>query len=175
MSPSTIRIIVLSLVLFMVAAGAMAFMLLQSQQQGEQLVAQLATLDEQRAQEESYYRLRRIAEESADDRTQLRSYFFSSESESIDFLNTVERLAPEAGVTLKTDSLNLIEDAKDGTQWVEIGFSFEGSRNRVQNFLTVLEELPYVAKIVTVNMTATNQTKWQSQVTMRVRVLTYDE
>jgi hypothetical protein len=153
----------------------MVFMLLQSQQQGEQLVAQLATLDEQRAQEESYYRLRRIAEESAADRTQLRSYFFSSESESIDFLNTVERLAPAAGVTLKTDSLNLIEDVKDGTQWVEIGFSFEGSRSRVQNFLTVLEELPYVAKIVTVSMTATNQSRWQSQVTMRVRVLTYDE
>jgi len=175
MSPSTIRIIGISLVLFIAATGALAFMLLQSQQQGEQLVAQLATLDEQRAQEESYYRLRRIAEESADDRTQLRSYFFSSESESIDFLNTVERLAPAAGVTLKTDSLNLIEDAKDGTQWVEIGFSFEGSRSRVQNFLTVLEELPYVAKIVTVSMTATNQARWQSQVTMRVRVLTYDE
>lgn len=165
----------ISLVLFIVATGAMVFMLLQSQQQGEQLVVQLATLDEQRAQAESYYRLRRIAEESADDRTQLRSYFFSSESESIGLLNTVERLAPEAGVTLKTDSLNLIEDAKDGTQWVEIGFSFEGSLSRVQNFLTVLEELPYVAKIVTVSMVARNQAKWQSQVTMRVRVLTYDE
>jgi len=175
MRPSTIRITVISIILFAAAAGAMTFMLLQSKQQGEQLIEQLVTLDEQRAQEESYYRLRRIADESADNRTQLRSYFFSDESESIDFLNTVEKLAPEAGVILKTDSLNLIEDAKDGTQWVEIGFSFEGSRSRVQNFLTILEELPYVAKIVTVNMIATNKTTWQSQITMRIRVLTYDE
>jgi|AntRauTorckE6833_2_1112554.scaffolds.fasta_scaffold03102_10 hypothetical protein len=175
MSPSTLKITVVSIVLFIVSTAAFVFMLIQSQQQGEQLVAQLTTLDEQRAQEESYYRLQRIAEESTADRAQLSSYFFSSESESIDFLNMVERLAPEAGVTLETDTLNLVEDAEDDKQWVEIGFSFEGSRSRVQNFLTILEELPYVTKIIRVNMVATSQSQWQSQVIMRVRVLTYDE
>jgi hypothetical protein len=68
-----------------------------------------------------------------------------------------------------------VEDAEDDKQWVEIGFSFEGSRSRVQNFLTILEELPYVTKIIRVNMVATSQSQWQSQVIMRVRVLTYDE
>jgi len=175
MSPSTIKIIATAVTLFVISTGALLFMLFQSQQQGEKLVAQLATLDEQRAQEESYFRLRRIAEESTADRAQLNSYFFSSESESIDFLNRVEQLAPEAGVTLETDSLTLVEDAADQKQWVEIGFAFAGSRNRVQNFLTILEELPYVSKIVSVNMVTSNQTSWQAQVVMRVRVLTYDE
>lgn len=175
MSPFTIKITVVSIVLFIVSTGAFVLMLLQSQRQSEQLATQLETIDEQRAQEESYFRLQRIAEESATDRLQLSSYFFSSESESIDFLNMVENLAPETGVTLETDTLNLIEDAEDGKQWVEIGFSFEGSRNRVQNFLRILEELPYVAKIMKIEMSATSQSKWESQVTMRVRVLTYDE
>jgi hypothetical protein len=87
----------------------------------------------------------------------------------------VERLAPETGVTLETNSLNLVTEPESEKQWVEIGFSFAGSRNRVQNFLTILEELPYVTKIETVNMVASDQAKWQAQIIMRVRVLTYDK
>jgi len=91
-------------------------------------------------------------------------------------LNMVEQLAPEAGVTLETNSLNLIEgtESEDEKQWVEMGFSFEGSRSRVQNFITILEELPYVLKVITVDIVAADQTRWQAQVTMRVRVLNYD-
>jgi hypothetical protein len=55
-----------------------------------------------------------------------------------------------------------------------MGFSFEGSRSRVQNFITILEELPYVLKVITVDIVAADQTRWQAQVTMRVRVLNYD-
>lgn len=175
MSPSTIKITTISVALFVVAAGAFAFMWSQAQHKGEELVSQLETLSEQRAQEESYFRLKRVAEESADDREQISSYFFSKESESIDFLNMVEKLAPEAGVTLETTSLNLVEDKDDNKQWVEIGFLFDGTRTKVQNFLFVLEELPYVSKITKVDMIAADRTKWQARVTMRVRVLNYDE
>jgi predicted PurR-regulated permease PerM len=175
MSPSTVKITVVSIMLFITATGGFVFLLLQAQQQGEQLLAQLTTIDEQRAQEESYYRLQRIAEDSAEDRMQLNSYFFSSEGESVDFLNMVERLAPAAGVTLVVDTLSMVEDSEGGKQWVEIDFSFEGSRSRVQNFLIILEELPYVANIKRVEMVTSSQTKWQSKVTMQVQVLTYDE
>ena len=147
----------------------------QTQQQGEKLVSQLDTLNEQRAQEESFFRLRRVAEESAQERALLKSYFFSKESDSIDFLNMVEQLAPDVGVILETTSLNLVEDADDGKQWIEIGFLFDGSRSRVQEFLNTLEDLPQVSKIMKVDMLASDQTKWQARVTMRVRVLNYDE
>jgi predicted PurR-regulated permease PerM len=109
MSPSTIKITAVSIVLFIIASGSFAFIFLQTQQQGEKLVAQLDTLTEQRTQEEAFFRLRRVAEESSAERSQLSEYFFAGESESIDFLNMVEQLAPEAGVTLETNSLNLIE------------------------------------------------------------------
>lgn len=175
MSPSTIKITAIAVALFLVAAGSFVFLWFQTQQQGEKLIVQLDTISEQRAQEESYFRLRRVAEESADERAQLERYFFSGESESIDFLNMVETLAPAAGVTLETDSLTLVEDTEDKKQWVEIGFVFEGSRNRVQNFLTLLETLPFVTKIIAVDMVTANQTTWQANVTMQVRVLNYDK
>ena len=175
MSPVTIKITSLSLLLFLVATGAFVFMWQQTQQQGEKLVSQLDTLNEQRAQEESFFRLRRVAEESAQERALLKSYFFSKESDSIDSLNMVEQLAPDVGVILETTSLNLVEDADDGKQWIEIGFLFDGSRSRVQEFLNTLEDLPQVSKIMKVDMLASDQTKWQARVTMRVRVLNYDE
>ena len=87
----------------------------------------------------------------------------------------VEQLAPDVGVILETTSLNLVEDADDGKQWIEIGFLFDGSRSRVQEFLNTLEDLPQVSKIMKVDMLASDQTKWQARVTMRVRVLNYDE
>lgn len=175
MSPSTIKITTLSVVLFLGATGAFAFMWVQTQQQGDKLVTQLDTLSEQRAQEEAYFRLRRVAEESAAERAELGNYFFSGESESIDFLNMVEQMAPRSGVELETTSLNLVEDVEDGKEWVEIGFLFEGSRSRVQNFLHILEELPYVSKITMVDLVAADQTQWQARITMRVRVMSYDE
>jgi len=175
MSPSTKRITSISLVLFLLAAAAFAFVFVQIQYQGEELSTQIAVLDEQRAQEESYFQLRRIAETSQVSRTQLESYFFSNESESIDFLNMIEELAPTTGVALNTTSLSLVDDEADSRQWIEVGFSFDGSLSKVQNFLTILEELPYVSKVVSVNMAAVTQAKWQAEVTMRVRVLNYDE
>jgi len=175
MSPFTLKVTIVSSVLFLVGAGAFAFMWFQTQQQGELLVAQLNTLSEQRAQEEAYFRLRRVADESELERAELSGYFFSGESESIDFLNTVEKLAPESGVTLKTSTLELVTDTDDSKEWVEIGFEFDGSRSRVQNFLMILEELPYVSKITTVDTVAIDQNQWQAKVTMRVRVLTYVE
>lgn len=174
MSPSTIRTIIIAIVLFGLATAAFIFMWVQAQQQGEQLLTQLNTIGEQQAHEESYFRLRRVAEESGAQRAQLSDYFFASESESIDFLNTVEAMAPEVGVTLETNSLDLIEDTEDSQQWVEIDFSFSGSRSRVQKFLSLLELLPFVSKITTVSLVAVDQTIWQAEVTMRVRVLNYD-
>lgn len=177
MSPSTIKITILSVVLFALGVGVFAFMWLQTQKQGDLLIVQLETISEQRAQEEAYFRLRRTAEESVEQREQLNSYFFSEENdkESIDFLNMIEGLAPEVGVLLETNSLDLVTDKDDDKQWVEMGFSFVGSHSRVQNFLVTLEELPYVSKITMVDMVAVDQTKWQAKVTMRVRVLTYDK
>jgi len=117
---------------------------------------------------------RRIAEETQEERLQLESYFLLKESDSIDFLNNIESIAPQAGVVLQTSSLDTVVDPSDNSQWIEVDFSFSGSRSRVREFVEVLEELPYVSRMMSLNVTMQNQGQWQAEVTMRVRVLAYD-
>ncbi len=143
--------------------------------QGDQLNSQIEVLEEERARESSYFQLVRIEEESIADREEIRSYYLFKESDSIDFLNRVETLAPEVGVSLKTDKLNLITEESDNSEWVQVSFSFAGSRERVQKFIQVLESLPYVLRITEVEMESKSGTEWSVNLTLQVRVLDYDK
>jgi len=174
MSPSTIRNVIISAIAICVAVGVFGFMVYQTNAQGEKLTEQIATLEAQRSQEESYFRLQKITEETKSERAQLESYYLLNESDSIDFLNKVEELAPRAGVSLKTSNLQSVEDPVDDSQWIAVNFSFNGSRQRVRDFVKILEELPYVSRLTAVELSADSQGQWNANVTMRVRVLAYD-
>lgn len=141
----------------------------------DHLQVQLAALKEQSLQEDSYYRLLRLIEETTEDRVRLHQFFLKRESDSIDFLNQVEALAPESGVVLVTDSLNTIRGENNTVSWIQASFSFSGTRHNVQNFIQILETLPYVQRLTSVKMAARSSSDWQANVTMQVRVLAYDE
>lgn len=174
MSPSTYKNTIIAIILLLITSIGFGLLVQQTYSQGEKLEEQVATLQTQRAQEESFFRLQRIAEETQEERLQLESYFLLKESDSIDFLNNIESIAPQAGVVLQTSSLDTVVDSSDNSQWIEVDFSFSGSRSRVREFVEVLEELPYVSRMMSLNVTMQNQGQWQAEVTMRVRVLAYD-
>lgn len=175
MSQSTIRNIIISSILLFVAAGALGLMVYRLLWQGEQLTTQIATLEEERAQESTYYYLLRLSEETLEDRTKLEKRFLLKESDSIDFLNQVEKAAPQAGVLLETDGLESITDPADKSEWIKVRFKFTGSRGRVQQFIKILETLPYVLRLTEATVEERSATEWSASVTMQVRVLAYDE
>ncbi|MFT7644675.1 MAG: hypothetical protein ACI9BF_000326 [Candidatus Paceibacteria bacterium] len=175
MSKSTIRNGVMALLLISSAVGVFGIMVYQVIAQGDHLNSQIEVLEKERARDASYYQLVRIEEESTADREELRSHYLFKESDSIDFLNRVETLAPEVGVSLKTDKLNVITDESDNSEWVQVSFSFSGSRERVQRFIQVLESLPYVLRVTEVEMGAKSSTEWSVNLTLQVRVLAYDK
>lgn len=174
MSPVTIRNVIISLSALCVAVGVFGFMVYQTGVQGNKLTEQISTLEAQRSQEESFFRLQKTAEETKEERATLQSYFLLNESDSIDFLNNVETLAPAAGVELTTSNLQSVVDAEDDTQWIEVDFSFIGSRQRVRDFIKILEELPYVSRLTSIELALVSQSQWEAKVTVRVRVLAYD-
>lgn len=174
MSKSTIRTIIIAFVLIIAAGGGLALMVSQTSQQAIILEQQLVTLQEQRAQEVAFQRLERIAEESEEDRILLGSYFLSRESESIDFLNLVEQLAPEAGVTLSVSNLNNVEESSGSYEWIGVTFTFVGERSRVDAFLQVLENLPYLSRVTDVSLNARSSEDWQAEVKMQVMIYAYD-
>jgi len=175
MSKTTIRNIIISLILIISATAVFGLMIYQVAGQGSQLNTQIGVLEGEQAREVSYYQLKRIAEETVDDREKLSSHYLFRESDSIDFLNKVEALAPGVGVSLQTKELKLITGEADGTDWVQVGFSFSGSRERVQKFIQVLESLPYVLRVTGIDMSTKSSTEWGVNLTLQVRVLAYDE
>jgi len=174
MSNSTKTTFIIAAVVFVLSLVAFGLMIFEVERQGSQLSEQIKTLEAERAQEESFFRLQRIFEETASDRENLKDLFLASESNSIDFLNLVEELAPQAGVSLKTNSLDLSEDKESEKKWIEVSFSFSASRLRVENFLKILENLPYVLRIESYSMNNKSGSEWAADVTMKIQILSHD-
>ncbi len=54
-------------------------------------------------------------------------------------------------------------------------FTFSGSRERVLNFIKVLETLPYVLRVNSIEMRALSGTDWEAKISMKLQILNYDE
>jgi hypothetical protein len=176
MSQKTIRNLIISSVLLLIALGALGFVVYKINAQGHLLREQVKTIGVEQAQKDSFYRLQRSSEDSAADREKLGSYFLLDESDSIDLLTRIESLAPQAGVTLKEfEGLQTIEDKTTNSHWIEVKIFFSGEEMRVRRFVEVLEQLPYLLEITSLELSSQSSTLWQANVTLRVSVLTYDK
>lgn len=175
MSKVTIRNLIIASVFLAIILSAFAYSLFVTEKQNQLLTEQLTTLEKKQVQENTYRKMQRIAEESAADRQLLASYFLDQESDSIDFLNTVEALAPQAGVVLKTDSLQKDTDKKTKKEWLTVKFTFNGEYQNVTDFIKTLENIPYLAEITEVVLKARASDNWEANVTMRVNLYSYDD
>lgn len=174
MNKASTRNLILACLLLSAAVAVFGVMAYQVQAQGEKLNEQIETLRIQQTQEASHFQLRRQAEDTVEEREALQEYFLTQESESIDFLNDIETLAPQAGVELKTSALEAITDKNDESEWIQVTFTFLGERVSVQRFIKILENVPYVSRLTSVNMSRESSTLWKAEVTMRIRILAYD-
>jgi hypothetical protein len=143
--------------------------------QGETLSEQITALASEREQESSFLRLQRTFDSTVEDRQKLQSLYLASESNSIDFLNLIEGIAPEAGVELTTNSLDSKIDDTDNTEWVVVDFVFTGTRTNVQNFIQILENLPYVVRLNRVELNEQSTNVWEAAVNIQAIVLPYDK
>ncbi len=174
MSKRTITNFIIAIIFLCVAGGVFGFMVYRVTNQGVLLQEQIIALQTQQAQESSHLRLQRLADETAAQRASLSQYFLARDSDSIDFLNVVETLAPRLGVALTTSGLNEFVDGETQTKWINISFTFLGGEQEVKSFLKVLETLPYVLRVISAEVEAKSPTQWQVDVTMQVQVLSYE-
>lgn len=175
MSKSTLKYLIVSGLFAVGAIGVFGFVVYSVGVQGDKLSKQISDLQIQQAQEDSYFKLKKITEESKEDRVDLKSHFLLSEGDSIDFLNQIESLAPEVGVTINTEGLVIVTEKSDESKWIQVSFSLAGSRSRTQSFIELLEGLPYVSRVTEVKFESLSSTQWRADVTMRVRILEYVE
>lgn len=141
--------------------------------ESEKLSEQVAAIAVDQSQQTAFGRLQRLVQETEVEREELRSYYLSSQSDSIDFLNYIEQLAAERGITLET--LNPTEVERENKQtYLSVGYDISGSLNQVEEFIKLLESIPYVSELVSVNLQRRSGVLWQANVMIDVAVLTYE-
>jgi hypothetical protein len=168
MSRLTIKHIITASGLLIFAAAMCGFAVYEISDKGNLLREQVAVLVAEQAQENSYYRLQRVFEDTKDTRAHLDTYFLKQSSESINFLNQVETIAPQAGVELKTENLEEFTDKKSGAKWIDVKFSFSGTQENVERFVRILERLPYFSQITSMSLKSRDVDDWQANITMRI-------
>lgn len=173
MSKTTLRNLIISLVTLCVTGGGAAFFFVQILNNSQLLEQQIIAVDTQSQQEASLLRLQRLAQTSESDREELTSYFLLRESDSIAFLSEMERLAPSVGLELETKSLRQVSEGEK--DWIQTDFNVTGARQDIQNFVQILEIIPYVSRLVAVSIKDDGKGVWTADIIIQVQLLTYDQ
>jgi len=174
MSALTIKNFILASTFLVLSAGGFFYMANEIERQGTVLLSRVEALQIQQRQENSFFRLQKTAEDSVEERAELTSYFLQKDSDSITFLNQVEQLAPVAGIDLETESLRQFTDPQN-QNWIQVDFSFSGTQRNVQNFVQVLENIPYLSQITALSLSIDSAAAAEARLSMQVLVLLYDE
>ena len=111
--------------------------------------------------------LDRTLQQIASQRVLLENHFAKS-SDVVPFLNTVEKLAGEAGTVSEINSVNVVSD---NTKLI-VGFKVSGSFEAIYKFLTLLENSPYETDFLSMDIhnltvqdslgTAVRSLKWEA-------------
>lgn len=168
MSQLTIRNLIICATLLAVTLGTFLFAIYFLKGEEKTLRSQMETLEKERQQDSFYFELEKISENSRPDREVLDQYLLKEEGQSIDVLTWIETRAPKAGVTLETKSLQKISDKEAKTDWIEVSFAFSGTREDVEDFVKVLENLPYTSHLTDLTLIARSSTNWEAQTTLRI-------
>lgn len=162
----------IALTLFVLTIAGIVFAVAVITNQGEQLQTQIALLADVAAQERNINEVQDILETSAADR-QAMTKFFLTESDTIDFLSSIEDIARRQGLELTTESLAVQESAGEPTT-LAVTFSILGAENVVYDFIKLLEALPYgsyLTKLQILNTAETMNTEANTEAQVTVAIL----
>ena len=162
------------IVTFLVAVFAIAavvYLFIQIKDQGEVLQSHISIITEEARRENSYARLERTVTETEKQRAALSEAFFKEQSDSLSFLTYIEELAPRAGISLTTVSIDSVSNAGATPKTeIKMQFSYGGNKQAVIDFTRLLEVLPYHSRLDTLTLTDAGGGVWKGEVTLFVTV-----
>ena len=118
---------------------------------GDAFLAQLQLIaDEQSLNEEQKKTLEQL-EESAADREELQQYVLKGNEGTVAFLSEMDRVAAELGISLATNKLDVSEDGAT-FDTLNVTFTAEGNVEAVDTFVLLLETMPYVSHVTSLDL-----------------------
>ncbi len=160
---------IIASVMLLIAGGVFGFMIREVITEANELSVQVEILQETQTKKATFIQLERISDDTLDERAKLASYFLPTGSERVKFLDAMTALAPQVGINL---DFQQIQERGAGTDdaWVDMTLAVSGSRNRVQNFVKILETLPYVTRVNNISVSS-NGGNWQGSIDVQIRVM----
>lgn len=169
MSTKTKKIFFIALTIAIAAVCAFVVFFLEIRSQAFRLEEQVKILTENNTKESAFVRLKRLAQETEEERALLASSFFSNEGDSISFLGEMETLANTLGLSFKTEALEKIGDKEKG-EFVKISFVYEGKKETVLNFSKLLEVTPYHSRVESLRLRKGGNGNWTAELSMQIMI-----
>ncbi len=177
MNKKSHTILFFSLTCFLASAGIFSYTLYDVSQQGVRFEEAKRLIGEHSAKEAAYNSVQGLLLSTKDDREQIRNLFIE-EKNTISFISEIEKNAKVTGVTLTTNELAIIPKSTDAGGLVTpavlaIGFDFTGAEATVQQFISLLENIPYHKKTTELSFVKTDTNVWKANIKMKL-ILQYD-
>lgn len=172
MSKQKVQLILATVVLFLVSSAVTILFVREILQQSQLLQKQISELQRDQAQQTRLSQIKRLVEDTAADRQQIYAHYLQSQSDSIDFLNYVETLAAKAGVELQTNRATEIE--RDNAQLLAVDYTISGSQLGVEGFIKMLEIIPFVSEVPSMQLSKRTAVVWEATATIEVFILDYE-
>lgn len=153
MSASTLKLLLLSILLATFTLAATAYVFYEQERVGGEVYDRLLDLKEWDSVVMAEDSLSEDIENGNDLQMRLRSYVLLSEADAIDFLSEVESLAAASNVAIRT--VELKEEKTNDKDFNELAatFSLRGENEAVERTIKLLEVLPYRSHIERLTLT----------------------
>lgn len=170
MSIKTKKILIISIVTAAVTVSILGLFFNEIRSRGSQLEQQIAILTENNSKESTSVRVKRLIQETEQQRQTITNNFFANESQSISFLNEIEKLARNLGLSLKTEALDKVIDPVSNGETVKIIFAFNGQKSTVLRFAKILEVIPYHSTVDSLVLRKQLNGNWEGRATISITI-----
>lgn len=171
MNSRTKKILLFAVLLCSLALGICLFLIFQINNTGAKLDTYTKALSEKNVREEAFIKVNRLIQDSTAKRATLTSAFFSSEGDSVSFLNDLETFASSINLNLKTDDLNKVIGEDKKSESITMTFIYSGQKDKVLTFTKFLEETPYYSSISDFELKQTESNTWEGKLTLLISLI----
>ncbi|HMO77889.1 MAG TPA: hypothetical protein PKA42_00095 [Candidatus Paceibacterota bacterium] len=170
MSTKTKKILTTSIITAAVTVGILGLFFNEIRARGSELEQQISILTENNTKESTSVRVKRLVQETEQDRLALNNNFFANESQSISFLNEIELLARNLGLSLKTEALDKVVDPANGAERIKMVFVFNGQKSTVLRFSEILEVVPYHSSVDSLTLRKQPDGNWEGRAAISITI-----
>ena len=149
-----IQQLLLALVFMCVSGGALAWLWVAVDQSGDELMNRIQTIENQRVFENQLNELRKIVENTEEQRESLYAFIIKNENDTIRLLSELDEMALKQDVELATRQLKVIEGPGNFDN-LEVSFSVSGIEGTVLQVIKMFETLPYHGTITSLSFERT--------------------